>query len=49
MNDDLLCKAYHAFNARDLDIVLAVLHPNVVWANGMEGGYVCGHDGVRDY
>jgi hypothetical protein len=25
------------------------MRPDVVWANGLEGGYVHGHDGVRDY
>ena len=45
----LLAKAYAAFNARDIDSVLAVMHPNVAWANGMEGGHVHGHDSVRDY
>lgn len=49
MNDNLLRKAYQAFNTRDIDAVLAVLHPDVAWANGMEGGYVHGHDEVRDY
>lgn len=46
---DLLTKAYAAFNTRDIDAVLAVMHPDVVWANGMEGGYVRGREAVRDY
>jgi hypothetical protein len=25
------------------------MHRDVVWANGLEGGHVYGHDGVRDY
>jgi len=25
------------------------MHENVIWANGMEGGYVHGRDGVRGY
>src|SRR5262245_5349307 len=25
------------------------MHPAVEWPNGMEGGYVHGHDAVRDY
>jgi hypothetical protein len=25
------------------------MHPDVIWANGMEGGNVHGHEGVRDY
>jgi len=40
---------YALFNARDIDGVLASLHPEVAWANGMEGGHVHGYDGVRSY
>ncbi|PPQ30855.1 nuclear transport factor 2 family protein [Rhodopila globiformis] len=46
---ELLQHLYDRFNARDVDAVLAVLHKDVVWANGMEGGTVHGHDGVRSY
>jgi hypothetical protein len=46
---DLLLKTYAAFNARDLDGALAAMHPDVDWPNGMEGGYVRGHSGIRDY
>ena len=45
----LLRELYAAFNRRDIDHVLASLHPDVLWPNGWEGGYVHGHDGVRDY
>jgi hypothetical protein len=45
----LIEHAYAAFNARDLDAALATMQPNVEWPNGMEGGTVLGHDGVRDY
>src|ERR1700722_409785 len=44
-----LKKTYAAFNARDLDAALATMQPNVEWPNGMEGGMVYGHSGVRDY
>jgi ketosteroid isomerase-like protein len=40
---------YACFNARDIDGVLARLAPDVRWPNGWEGGYVIGHDAVRDY
>ncbi len=40
---------YAAFNARDIDSVLAVMHPEVVWPNSMEGGTVRGHEGIRAY
>ena len=46
---DLLNELYRAFNARDIEAVLAHFHPAVEWPNGMEGGYVQGHDGVRAY
>ncbi|WP_198543417.1 nuclear transport factor 2 family protein [Pseudofrankia sp. BMG5.36] len=40
---------YAAFNARDVDSVLAALTDDVRWANGWEGGEVVGHAAVRDY
>jgi hypothetical protein len=46
---ELLAAAYAAFNARDIGAVLALMHPDVDWANGMEGGHVHGHSAVRDY
>lgn len=48
-NIDLLKKAYAAFNARDIPGALATMQPDVVWPNGMEGGTVHGHEGVRAY
>jgi len=46
---ELLVHLYDRFNARDMEAVLATMHQDVVWANGLEGGYVHGHSGVRDY
>jgi ketosteroid isomerase-like protein len=46
---DLLRHLYDCFNAHDMEAVLATMHRDVVWANGLEGGHVYGHDGVRDY
>ena len=46
---DILIAAYNAFNARDIDAALAAMHPDVDWPNGMEGGRVHGHSGVRAY
>jgi hypothetical protein len=45
----LLRAAYTAFNARDIGAVLALMHPDVGWPNGMEEGRVRGHSGVRSY
>jgi len=51
MNSDciLLTSAYRNFNARELDAALEKMHPDVDWPNGMEGGRVRGHQGVREY
>jgi hypothetical protein len=46
---DILKKAYAAFNARDIDGALSTMQPNVEWPNGMEGGTVHGHEAVRAY
>jgi ketosteroid isomerase-like protein len=46
---ELLEHLYDRFNARDMEAVLATMHQDVVWANGLEGGHVYGHDGVCDY
>ena len=46
---DLLISAYAHFNARDIDSVLDTMHNDVDWPNGMEGGRVHGHSGVREY
>lgn len=45
----VLSRTYEAFNARDIDSALAAMHPDVEWPNGMEGGTVHGHIGVREY
>lgn len=47
--NELLQSAYDAFNERDIDFLLLLLHPDVDWPNGMEGGRVRGHQGVREY
>ncbi|MGB6687483.1 MAG: nuclear transport factor 2 family protein [Terracidiphilus sp.] len=46
---EILRRVYRDFNARDIDAVLARMHPHVDWPNGMEGGRVLGHDEVCDY
>ena len=42
-------RLYAAFNAHDIEAVLAALHPDVDWANGMDGGRVHGRADVRAY
>lgn len=46
---ELLAGAYRDFNERRIDEVLARMHPDVAWANGMEGGHVRGREAVRAY
>jgi ketosteroid isomerase-like protein len=46
---ELLRRIYDLFNARDIDGVLAGLADDVVWANGMDGGHVEGHEALRAY
>jgi ribosomal protein S18 acetylase RimI-like enzyme len=48
-DEQLLRRAYEAFNARDIEGALATMHPEVDWPNAMEGGRVHGHAGVREY
>jgi len=40
---------YENFNNRKIDLVIANMADDVQWANGMDGGYVYGRDGVRQY
>lgn len=47
--EDLIRQAYKGFNERDAEAVLSLLHPDVHWPNGWEGGYVLGRDAVREY
>ena len=51
MHDDvaLVRRLYDHFNSRDMEAALAAMHPDVAWANGIEGGHVHGRDGVREY
>ncbi|HKX31543.1 MAG TPA: nuclear transport factor 2 family protein [Blastocatellia bacterium] len=48
-HQELLTEIYRAFNARELETILPVLHPEVDWPNGWEGGHVHGPEGVRNY
>ena len=46
---ELLKRIYDRFNARDIDGVLTELTDDVVWADGMDGGYVHGREAIREY
>ena len=44
-----LRSAYRAFNARDIEAAIELMHPEVDWPNAWEGGRVLGRAAVRDY
>ncbi|MEO6582954.1 MAG: nuclear transport factor 2 family protein [Ferruginibacter sp.] len=47
--ENIIKKAYAAFNARDIPLALSVMHPAVQWPKAWEGGYISGHDEIRRY
>jgi ketosteroid isomerase-like protein len=47
--EETLRAAYRAFNARDIEAAVALMHPEVDWPNAWEGGRIVGRDAVRDY
>ncbi|MBI4920978.1 MAG: nuclear transport factor 2 family protein [Devosia nanyangense] len=42
-------RMYENFNARRIDEVLALMHPDVDWPNGWEDGFNPGIPAIRDY
>jgi hypothetical protein len=49
LNQQFLQNLYDAFNKREIETIISSMRPNVVWANGLEGGFVYGRDAVREY
>ena len=47
--EQLLLRAYAAFNARDSDAAVALMRPDVDWPNAIAGGRVVGREEVRAY
>jgi ketosteroid isomerase-like protein len=47
--EELLRSAYRAFNARDVEAAVELMHTEVDWPNAWEGGRVIGRAAVRDY
>jgi SnoaL-like domain len=48
-NQQFLQNLYEAFNKGELETIISAMHPDVKWANGVEGGFVYGRDAVREY
>ena len=47
--EPVLRAAYRAFNARDIEAALELMHPAVDWPNAWEGGRLIGRAALRDY
>jgi ketosteroid isomerase-like protein len=47
--EETLRSAYNAFNTRDIDAAVELMHEDVDWPNAWEGGRVLGRDAVREY
>ncbi|MGK4568265.1 nuclear transport factor 2 family protein [Flavobacterium sp. 3HN19-14] len=46
---DTIEKAYTAFNDRNIDGALETMQPDVQWSKAWEGGYISGHDEIKQY
>lgn len=47
--EDLIKNAYSAFNDRNIDKALSTMQPDVQWSKAWEGGYISGHDKIKQY
>lgn len=47
--EDLIARAYTAFNERDIDSALALMSDSVSWPKASEGGRVVGKEEIRAY
>ena len=47
--EQTLRAAYRAFNARDVEAAVALMHPQVDWPNAWEGGRMVGREAVSAY
>lgn len=47
--EDIIKKAYAAFNERDIDKALSTMKYQVQWSKAWEGGYISGHNEIKEY
>ena len=47
--EDLIKRAYSAFNERDIDKALSTMQQDVQWSKAWEGGYISGHNEIKEY
>jgi ketosteroid isomerase-like protein len=48
-DEETLRAAYRAFNERDVEAAIELMHPEVDWPNAWEGGRVTGREAVAAY
>lgn len=46
---EIIKKAYSAFNERNIDKALSTMQPDVQWSKAWEGGYISGHNEIKEY
>ena len=46
---EVIKKAYAAFNERNIDNALSTMQQDVQWSKAWEGGYISGHDEIKQY
>lgn len=46
---DTIREAYAAFNERNIDKTLSTMQNDVQWSKAWEGGYISGHDQIKQY
>jgi hypothetical protein len=46
---EIIRKAYAAFNERNIDNALATMQTDVLWSKAWEGGYINGHNEIKEY
>lgn len=47
--EHVIKKAYTAFNERNIDNTLSTMQPDVQWSKAWEGGYISGHNEIKEY
>jgi hypothetical protein len=47
--EDTIRKAYNSFNERNIDNALSTMQKEVQWSKAWEGGYISGHDEIKEY
>ncbi|RZK16315.1 MAG: ketosteroid isomerase, partial [Pedobacter sp.] len=47
--EEIIKAAYTAFNQRNINNALATMQKDVQWSKAWEGGYISGHEEIKDY